>query len=150
MLRWHIQYGLSAIPKSVRSARIAENIDLFDFTLTTDDTAAIDAFDTGGAAGLLERVYQEVDEISLIILPAVDGAQGAPSVFDFSREDTGSLAPVRSITLENHQVLEGGAVSGRVPEQSLKTGVTAREKARPGCRQRLPVASLLWAGRIAV
>jgi riboflavin biosynthesis pyrimidine reductase len=51
-----------------------------------------------------------VDEISLIIFPAVDGAKGVPSVFDFSREDVGQLAPVRSITLENHQVLEGGAV----------------------------------------
>jgi len=51
-----------------------------------------------------------IDEISLIILPAVDGAQGAPSVFDASREDAGQVAPVRSITLDNHQVLEGGAV----------------------------------------
>jgi riboflavin biosynthesis pyrimidine reductase len=51
-----------------------------------------------------------VDAISLIIFPAVDGAKGAPSVFDSSREDAGQLAPVRSITLDSHQVLEGGAV----------------------------------------
>ena len=51
-----------------------------------------------------------VDEISLIIFPAVDGAKGAPSVFDSSSEDAGQVAPVRSITLENHQVLEGEAV----------------------------------------
>jgi riboflavin biosynthesis pyrimidine reductase len=51
-----------------------------------------------------------VAEISLIIFPAVDGAKGAPSVFDSSAEETGQGAPVRSITLDNHQVLEGGAV----------------------------------------
>jgi riboflavin biosynthesis pyrimidine reductase len=51
-----------------------------------------------------------VDEISLIIFPAVDGAKGAPSIFDSSREDAGQGVPVQSITLENHQVLEGGAV----------------------------------------
>jgi riboflavin biosynthesis pyrimidine reductase len=51
-----------------------------------------------------------VDEISLIIFPAVDGAKGAPSIFDSSREDAGQWVAVQSITLENHQVLEGGAV----------------------------------------
>lgn len=30
VLRWHVQHGLSAIPKSVRAHRIAENIDIFD------------------------------------------------------------------------------------------------------------------------
>ena len=51
VLRWHLQHGLSAIPKSVRPARIAENIDIFDFALTTDDLAAIDALDTGVRGG---------------------------------------------------------------------------------------------------
>jgi riboflavin biosynthesis pyrimidine reductase len=51
-----------------------------------------------------------VDEISLIIFPAVDGSQGAPSVFDASGEDAGQVAPARSIMLDTHQVLEGGAV----------------------------------------
>jgi diketogulonate reductase-like aldo/keto reductase len=46
VLRWHMQHGLSAIPKSGRPARIAENIAIFDFALTTDDIAAIDALDT--------------------------------------------------------------------------------------------------------
>jgi hypothetical protein len=45
-------HGLAAIPKSVRLARIAENIDIFDFVLTADDIAAIDAMDTG-VRGLL-------------------------------------------------------------------------------------------------
>jgi diketogulonate reductase-like aldo/keto reductase len=47
VLRWHMDHGLSAIPKSVRPERIAENIDIFDFTLTEEDIAAIDALNTG-------------------------------------------------------------------------------------------------------
>ena len=33
MLRWHLQQGRSAIPKSIKPARIAENFDVFDFEL---------------------------------------------------------------------------------------------------------------------
>ena len=51
-----------------------------------------------------------VDEISLVILPAVDGTQGAPSVFDSSAEETGVSAPIDSMTLDSSQVLDGGAV----------------------------------------
>jgi len=51
VLRWHIQHGLSAIPKSVRPERIAENFEIFGFELTADDMAAIDALDTGVRAG---------------------------------------------------------------------------------------------------
>jgi diketogulonate reductase-like aldo/keto reductase len=47
MLRWHLQQGRSAIPKSTNPARIAENFDIFDFELTPDELAAIDALDTG-------------------------------------------------------------------------------------------------------
>ena len=51
VLRWHFEHGLSAIPKSVRRERILENIDIFDFVLTRDEIAAIDALDTGIRAG---------------------------------------------------------------------------------------------------
>jgi 2,5-diketo-D-gluconate reductase A len=51
VLRWHIQHGLSAVPKSVRPERIAENIDIFDFELSAADMAAIDALDTGARSG---------------------------------------------------------------------------------------------------
>jgi riboflavin biosynthesis pyrimidine reductase len=51
-----------------------------------------------------------IDEISLVIVPAVDGAKGAPSVFDSSDEDVGAAAPIRRMTLEHSQVLDGGAV----------------------------------------
>jgi diketogulonate reductase-like aldo/keto reductase len=51
VLRWHIEHGLSTIPKSVRPERIAENIRIFDFALTADEVAAIDALDTGARGG---------------------------------------------------------------------------------------------------
>jgi diketogulonate reductase-like aldo/keto reductase len=51
MLRWHLQQGRSAIPKSTKAHRIAENIDIFDFELTADDLQAIDALDTGKSGG---------------------------------------------------------------------------------------------------
>jgi diketogulonate reductase-like aldo/keto reductase len=51
MLRWGIQQGRSVIPKSTNPARIAENLDVFDFDLTEDQLAAIDALDTGRRGG---------------------------------------------------------------------------------------------------
>jgi len=51
VIRWHLDHGFSAIPKSVTPSRIAENFDVFDFTLTRDEVAAIDALDTGTRAG---------------------------------------------------------------------------------------------------
>ncbi|WP_426625726.1 aldo/keto reductase [Leifsonia sp. McL0607] len=47
MLRWHLQQGRSAIPKSVNPGRIAENFDVFDFELSDADLARIDALDAG-------------------------------------------------------------------------------------------------------
>jgi diketogulonate reductase-like aldo/keto reductase len=51
MLRWHLQQGRSVIPKSTKPARIAENFDVFDFELTAEQLAAIDALDTGKRGG---------------------------------------------------------------------------------------------------
>jgi diketogulonate reductase-like aldo/keto reductase len=45
ILRWHIEHGFCAIPKSVEPHRIAENFDVFDFALTAEEVAAIDALD---------------------------------------------------------------------------------------------------------
>jgi diketogulonate reductase-like aldo/keto reductase len=51
VLRWHLEHGFSAIPKSVKPERIAENFGVFDFSLTPDEVAAIDALDTGMRGG---------------------------------------------------------------------------------------------------
>ena len=51
MIRWHLQEGRSAIPKSVRPERIAENFDVFDFELTTGELRALNALDTGLRGG---------------------------------------------------------------------------------------------------
>jgi diketogulonate reductase-like aldo/keto reductase len=51
MLRWHLQQGRSVIPKSTKPHRIAENFDVFDFDLSADELAAVDALDTGQRGG---------------------------------------------------------------------------------------------------
>ena len=51
MLRWHLQEGRSVIPKSTKPHRIAANFDVFDFDLTDDEVAAIDALDTDQRGG---------------------------------------------------------------------------------------------------
>jgi 2,5-diketo-D-gluconate reductase A len=51
MLRWHLQQGRQVIPKSVTPSRIRENFEVFDFELTDDQLAAIDALDTGVRGG---------------------------------------------------------------------------------------------------
>jgi diketogulonate reductase-like aldo/keto reductase len=51
MLRWHIQNGVQVIPKSTKAERIAENFDVFDFELTAEEVAQIDALDTGVRGG---------------------------------------------------------------------------------------------------
>ncbi|MEU9184347.1 aldo/keto reductase [Streptomyces sp. NPDC048484] len=43
VLRWHLQLGNVVIPKSVTPSRIKENIDVFGFSLDTEDIAAISA-----------------------------------------------------------------------------------------------------------
>lgn len=45
VLRWHIENGLIAIPKSASPARMAQNIDIFDFELSKDDHVTIAALD---------------------------------------------------------------------------------------------------------
>jgi 2,5-diketo-D-gluconate reductase A len=47
VLRWLTQRGVLAIPKSVRRARMQENLDVFDFELTSDELARVGSLDTG-------------------------------------------------------------------------------------------------------
>lgn len=59
MLRWGVQQGRSVIPKSVKPARIAENFNVFDFELSADQMAEIDALDSA------ERGGPDPDKITL-------------------------------------------------------------------------------------
>ena len=49
VLRWHVQLGLVAIPRSGNPGRIAENIDIFDFELTSEEMTTITGLDRGDA-----------------------------------------------------------------------------------------------------
>lgn len=51
ILRWHIQHGLSVIPKSASPARLAENFAVLDFALSEADMAALDGLDRGHRTG---------------------------------------------------------------------------------------------------
>lgn len=46
-LRWNVQRGVVIIPKSVHKERMTQNLDIWDFTLTSEDMAEISALDTG-------------------------------------------------------------------------------------------------------
>ena len=68
MLRWHLQEGRSAIPKSTKPVRIAENFDVFDFELSKEQLADIDTLETGVRRGpepdsiTLETYGREIPE----------------------------------------------------------------------------------------
>ncbi|MET7425966.1 aldo/keto reductase [Dactylosporangium sp. NPDC005555] len=51
MLRWHLQQGRSAIPKSTNPERIAENLDIAGFELSAEELAVLDGLDTGRRGG---------------------------------------------------------------------------------------------------
>jgi 2,5-diketo-D-gluconate reductase A len=56
LIRWCVERGLIVLPKSTHRERIAENGAVFDFALTDDDMAALDALDTtGGTDAARER-----------------------------------------------------------------------------------------------
>jgi 2,5-diketo-D-gluconate reductase A len=68
MLRWQLQQGRSAIPKSTHPERIRENFDVFDFELSGDELTAIDRLDRGVRGGIdpdsvtMERFGREIPE----------------------------------------------------------------------------------------
>jgi len=59
VLRWHIALGNVVFPKSVTVERIRENIDIFDFELSTEELARIEAVDRG------ERIGPHPDKLAL-------------------------------------------------------------------------------------
>ena len=51
IIRWHLQSGLTVIPKSVTPSRIAENADIFDFSLSGEELAMIDGLNQDWRTG---------------------------------------------------------------------------------------------------
>lgn len=47
VLRWNVELGIATVPRSSNPQRLAQNLDIFDFTLTAAEIAAISALDTG-------------------------------------------------------------------------------------------------------
>jgi len=47
VIRWHLEHAIVVIPKSASPERIAENFDVFGFTLTADEVAALDDLGPG-------------------------------------------------------------------------------------------------------
>jgi diketogulonate reductase-like aldo/keto reductase len=58
LIRWCVQHDLVVLPKSTHRERIVENAQVFDFTLSEDDMAELDALDrTGGTDGARESSW---------------------------------------------------------------------------------------------
>lgn len=47
LLKWILERGVSAIPKSTNPQRLKQNLDLFDFNLTNDDMKILKDLDKG-------------------------------------------------------------------------------------------------------
>lgn len=52
VLRWHVQLGNVAIPKSTSAERLAQNLDVFDFELNDAELLALDRLSIGAADGV--------------------------------------------------------------------------------------------------
>ena len=58
LIRWAVQRGVIVLPKSTHRERIEQNAAVFDFELSDEDVAALDALDrTGGAGRALEHPW---------------------------------------------------------------------------------------------
>jgi riboflavin biosynthesis pyrimidine reductase len=78
----------------------------------------------GGANGAFLRAGL-VDELHLLLCPVVDGAKGAPSIFDSTETEAEQRAPVAAMSLESSQALEGGAMLLRYLIQNASPEATA-------------------------
>lgn len=63
ILRWNVQQGVIVIPKSVHKERMAENLDIWDFSLDPGDMAAISTLDKDCPSMLDTRKLSEVRRV---------------------------------------------------------------------------------------
>ena len=85
----------------------------------------------GGTNGAFLRAGL-VDEFNLVLCPAVDGAKGAPSVFDSTEAEADQRAPITAMTLESSQALEGGAMLLRYRIENALSKATLVGKGQHG------------------
>jgi len=79
VLRWHLQLGNVAIPRSVKPERLEENFRIFDFELGKEDMRSLDGLD----AGPLDQdpsTYTEQDIYGGTVGAIIDFAERHPSI----------------------------------------------------------------------
>jgi 2,5-diketo-D-gluconate reductase A len=59
VLRWHVQLGNVVIPKTVNPKRMAENLDIFDFSLTPEQMETLDKLNSGTRLGADPTSFQD-------------------------------------------------------------------------------------------
>jgi len=64
-LRWHVDSGMTPVPKSGNPKRIHENADIFDFELTAEDLARIDALNMDRRLGPDPEYYDELSPVAM-------------------------------------------------------------------------------------
>lgn len=64
VLRWQLQRGIVCIPKTVKPERMAQNMDVFDFTLSDEDIKAIESLDTGVSQFFDHRTSEAVEMLA--------------------------------------------------------------------------------------
>jgi diketogulonate reductase-like aldo/keto reductase len=80
VLRWHLQLGNVAIPRSVTPGRLEENLRIFDFELNEEDMRSLDNLDVERHLDRDPSTYAERDVRSGVIGAITDFAERHPSV----------------------------------------------------------------------
>jgi hypothetical protein len=118
MIRWHLQGGRSAIPKSVGPERTAENFDVFDFELTPGELAVLDDLDTG--------------------------VRGGPEPAAITLEDFGRVIPEARVPPGVAQRI-GGLGSGKSCAEVAPRYARFSQAARTSARLQAPIVCSAWA-----
>jgi 2,5-diketo-D-gluconate reductase A len=80
VLRWHLQLGNVAIPRSVTPERLEENFRIFDFELTEEDMRSLDDLDDGRDLDQDPSTYAEQDVQSAVVGAILDFAERHPTI----------------------------------------------------------------------
>ena len=70
ILRWHLQRGVAVIPKTVHQARMAENLDVFGFSLTAKEMEAVAGMDIGHSEIIDHRYYYTARQLNSVKIHA--------------------------------------------------------------------------------